>query len=93
MKQSNIKHRIVKHCWQGAYITDDMSYYTVEVRRVTIISLLKRLCFISNEWYDWFPIKDKREPIHFGSYIDAYHCFLRVISGEDVGDWKEEVVS
>lgn len=88
-----INHRIVKHCWQGAYITDNMNYYTIEERKVTIISCLKKVFFVNKEWHEWLPIKDKKEPIHFNAYMDAYHCFLRLISGEPVGDWKEEIVS
>ena len=88
-----MKHRIVKHQWSGAYITDNMNYFTIERRSVNIMSILKRLFFVSNNWHDWVPLKDKREPIHFNTYMDAYHCFLRVISGEPVGNWKEEIVS
>ena len=87
-----MKHRIVKHCWQGAYITDDMNYYTIEKQCVTIISVFKRLLMLNNNWYEWLPLKDKKEPIHFNSYMDAYHCFMRVISGDNIGNWKEEVV-
>jgi hypothetical protein len=70
-----------------------MNYFTIERRSVNIMSILKRLFFVSNNWHDWVPLKDKREPIHFNTYMDAYHCFLRVISGEPVGNWKEEIVS
>lgn len=87
-----MKHRIVKHCWQGAYITDDMNYYTIENKRVTIISLIKKILFVNKDWYEWTALKDKKEPIRFNSYMDAYHCFLRVISGDNIGDWKEEIV-
>lgn len=88
-----MKHRIVKHQWSGAYITDNMNYYTIEMKSVNIMSILKRLFFVNSTWHDWIPLKDKREPIHFNTYMDAYHCFLRVISGEPVGNWKEEIVS
>ena len=88
-----MKYRIVKHSWHGAYIADNMYYYTIEERRFTIISALKRLFFVDNVWYEWLPIKDKKEPIHFNHYMDAYHCLLRLMSGDLVGDWKEEVVS
>ena len=88
-----MRHRIIKHCWQGAYITDNMNYYTIERKQITIISALKKLLFINKYWYDWVPLKDKKEPIHFNTYMDAYHCFIRVISGEPIGDWKEIIVS
>jgi hypothetical protein len=88
-----MKHRIVKHQWSGAYISDNMNYYTIEKQMVNAISIFKRLLLINNTWYDWVPLKDKKEPIHFNTYMDAYHCFIRVISGEPIGDWKEEIVS
>ena len=88
-----MKYRIVRHCWQGAYITDDMNYYTVEERGITIISAIKRLFQVNKTWYDWTPLKDSGRPIRFQTYMDAYHCVLRVMSGDGVGDWKEEIVT
>jgi hypothetical protein len=87
-----MRYRIVKHYWDGTYITDNMKYYTIQKRKVNIISVLKRLLFINDKWYEWVPIKDKKEPIHFNTHMDAYHCLLRVMSGEPVGDWKEEII-
>jgi|GEM_PF-3688428 len=87
-----MKYRIVKHSWNGAYITDNMNYYTIEERKFSIISALRRVFLVDNSWDEWVPIKDKKEPIHFNAYMDAYHCFLRLISGEPVGDWKEEII-
>ena len=87
-----MRHRIIKHQWMGAYINDSMYYYTIEKRQITIISILKRLIFINYDWADWTPIKDKKEPIHFQELIDAENCFLRLISGEPIGNWKETII-
>jgi len=88
-----MKYRIIKHCWQGAYITDDMNYFTIEVKKITIISAIKKLLFINKNWHGWYPIKDSNKPIRFQSYMDAYHCILRIVSGDSVGTWKETIVS
>jgi hypothetical protein len=87
-----MKHRIIKHQWMGAYINDSMHYYTIEKRQINIISIFKRLIFINKDWADCTPIKDKREPIHFQELMDAENCFLRLISGESIGNWKETII-
>jgi len=87
-----MNYRIIKHCWQGAYITDDMNYFTIEQKKVNIISIIKKLIRINNYWYEWYSVKDKKEPIRFNSYQDAYHCLLRLMSGDSVGNWQETIV-
>lgn len=87
-----INYRIIRHQWMGAYINDSMYYYTIEKRQITIISVLKKLLFINKDWADWTPIKDKKEPIHFQELMDAENCFLRLINGESIGNWKETII-
>jgi hypothetical protein len=88
IKTNNMKYRIIKHCWQGAYITDDMNYFTIEQQRVTIISCLKKIFLVSNTWHDWHTLKDNNNPIQFNAYMDAYHCVLRLMSGDGIGKKK-----
>jgi hypothetical protein len=87
-----MNYRIIKHQWQGAYISDYMYYYTIEHRQINFISVLKRLIFINKEWHEWNPVKDKREAIHFQHLQDARLCLMRLISGDSIGDWKETIV-